>query len=149
MTVENISWSISMKEFCRPWWGLNPRPPGLLLDGTSNWAIEASTNLVWYWNSYNDVIFFFFFFFHIVLYINKQHDHLNKKGPISKTISNNYIKRNFLLQLTSFQCHLLLLIGRYIWLMRTVLPLGTVSVTHYILRKKTLSPPPEKHTTVM
>ena len=29
MTVENISWSISMKECCRLRWGLNPRPPGL------------------------------------------------------------------------------------------------------------------------
>ena len=29
MTVENISWSISKKECCRPRWGLNPRPPGL------------------------------------------------------------------------------------------------------------------------
>ena len=27
MTVENISWSISMKEWCRPRRGLNPRPP--------------------------------------------------------------------------------------------------------------------------
>ena len=24
MAVENISWSISTKECCRPWWGLNP-----------------------------------------------------------------------------------------------------------------------------
>ena len=30
MTVENISWSISTKECCRPRRGLNPRPPGLL-----------------------------------------------------------------------------------------------------------------------
>ena len=30
MTVENIS--ISKKECCQPWWGLNPRPPGLQLD---------------------------------------------------------------------------------------------------------------------
>ena len=29
MTVENISWSISTKECCRPPWGSNPRPPGL------------------------------------------------------------------------------------------------------------------------
>ena len=28
MTVENISWSISTKECCRPRRGLNPRPPG-------------------------------------------------------------------------------------------------------------------------
>ena len=41
MTVENISWSISTKECCRPRRGLNPRPPGLQLDGASNWAIEA------------------------------------------------------------------------------------------------------------
>ena len=32
MTVENISWSISMKECCRPRRGSNPRPPGLQLD---------------------------------------------------------------------------------------------------------------------
>ena len=39
MTVENISWSISTKECCRPqgWGGLNPRPPGLQSDGASNW----------------------------------------------------------------------------------------------------------------
>ena len=41
MTVENISWSISTKECCRPRWGLNPRPPGLQSDGASNWATEA------------------------------------------------------------------------------------------------------------
>ena len=41
MTVENISWSISTKECCRPRRGLNPRPPGLQSDGTSNWATEA------------------------------------------------------------------------------------------------------------
>ena len=27
MIIENISWSISMKECCRIPWGLNPRPP--------------------------------------------------------------------------------------------------------------------------
>ena len=32
MTVENISWSISTKECCRPRRGLNPRPPGLQSD---------------------------------------------------------------------------------------------------------------------
>ena len=41
MTVENISQSISTKECCRPWRGLNPRPPGLQSDGASNWATEA------------------------------------------------------------------------------------------------------------
>ena len=41
MTVENISRWISMKECCRPWWGLNPPPPGLQSDGTSNWATET------------------------------------------------------------------------------------------------------------
>ena len=41
MTVENISWSISMKECCRPRRGLNPRPPGHQSDGASNWATEA------------------------------------------------------------------------------------------------------------
>ena len=40
MTVENISWSISTKECCRPRRGLNPRPPGLQSDGASNWATE-------------------------------------------------------------------------------------------------------------
>ena len=43
MTVENISWSISTKECCRPRLGLNPRPPGLQSDGASNWATEATT----------------------------------------------------------------------------------------------------------
>ena len=38
MTVENISWSISTKEYCRPRRELNPRPPGLQSDGASNWA---------------------------------------------------------------------------------------------------------------
>ena len=41
MIVENISWSISTKECCRPQRGLNPRPPGLQSDGASNWATEA------------------------------------------------------------------------------------------------------------
>ena len=41
MTVENISWSISTNECCRPRRGLNPRPPGLQSDGASNWATEA------------------------------------------------------------------------------------------------------------
>ena len=41
MTVENISWSTSTKECCRPRRGLNPRPPGLQSDGASNWATEA------------------------------------------------------------------------------------------------------------
>ena len=41
MTVENISWSISTKECCRPRRGLNPRPPDLQSDGASNWATEA------------------------------------------------------------------------------------------------------------
>ena len=41
MTVENISRSISKKACCRPRRRLNPRPPGLQLDGASNWATEA------------------------------------------------------------------------------------------------------------
>ena len=45
MTVQNISWSISTKECCRPRRGLNLWPPGLQLDSTSNWATEANT--VW------------------------------------------------------------------------------------------------------
>ena len=46
MTVENISWSISTKECCRPrgGGGLNPRPPGLQSDGASNWATEAGNS---------------------------------------------------------------------------------------------------------
>ena len=43
MTIENISWSISTKECCRPRQGLNPRPPGLQLDSASNWATEAGS----------------------------------------------------------------------------------------------------------
>ena len=43
MTVENISWSTSTKECCRPRQGLNPRPPGLQSDGASNWATEAGS----------------------------------------------------------------------------------------------------------
>ena len=43
MTIENISWSISTKECCRPRQGLNPRPPGLQSDGASNWATEAGS----------------------------------------------------------------------------------------------------------
>ena len=41
MTVENISWSVSTKECCRPRRGLNPRPPGLQSDGAFNWATKA------------------------------------------------------------------------------------------------------------
>ena len=41
MTVENISWSISTKECCRPRRGLNQRPPSLQSDGASNWATKA------------------------------------------------------------------------------------------------------------
>ena len=41
MTVENISWSISTKECCRPRRGLNPWPPGLQSDGASNRATET------------------------------------------------------------------------------------------------------------
>ena len=41
ITAQNISWSISTKECCRPRRGLNPRPPGLQSDGASNWATEA------------------------------------------------------------------------------------------------------------
>ena len=46
MTVENISWSISTKECCRPRRGLNPRPLGLQSDGASNWATEAGRRLL-------------------------------------------------------------------------------------------------------
>ena len=46
MTVENISWSISTKECCRPRRGLNPRPLGLQSDGASNWATEAGQSTV-------------------------------------------------------------------------------------------------------
>ena len=49
MTVENISWSISTKECCRPRRGLNPRPPGLQSDGASNWATEAPKVFVHAW----------------------------------------------------------------------------------------------------
>ena len=42
MAVENISWSISTKECCRPRRrGLNLRPPGLQSDGASNWATKG------------------------------------------------------------------------------------------------------------
>ena len=44
MIVENISWSISMKECCQPRRGLIPQPPGLQSDGASNWATEATKN---------------------------------------------------------------------------------------------------------
>ena len=44
VTVENISWSITTKECCRPRRGLNPRPPGLQSDGASNWATEAGSS---------------------------------------------------------------------------------------------------------
>ena len=48
MTVENISWSVSTKEYCRPRRGLNPRPPGLQSDGASNWATEAGPRIEWF-----------------------------------------------------------------------------------------------------
>ena len=53
MTVENISWSISTKECCRPRRGLNPRPPGLQSDGTSNWATEAGNHCKRKWHKYS------------------------------------------------------------------------------------------------
>ena len=46
MTLENISWSISTKECCRPRRGLNPRPPGLQSDGAPNWATEAGLTVL-------------------------------------------------------------------------------------------------------
>ena len=46
MTIKNISWSISMKECCRPPRGLNPKPPGLQSDGASNWATEAGWDII-------------------------------------------------------------------------------------------------------
>ena len=60
MTVENISWSISTKECCRPQLGLKPRPPGLQSDGASNWATEAGAqnlrskhaDITWYRHAY-------------------------------------------------------------------------------------------------
>ena len=47
MTVENISWSVSTKECCRPRRGLNPRPPGLQSDGAFNWATEGGLHFRW------------------------------------------------------------------------------------------------------
>ena len=46
MTVENISWSISTKECCRPRRGFNPRPPVLQSDDASNWATEAGIDKI-------------------------------------------------------------------------------------------------------
>ena len=48
MTVENISWSISTKECCRPRRGSNLQPPGLQSDGASNWATEAGSSTIQY-----------------------------------------------------------------------------------------------------
>ena len=53
MTVENISWSISTKECCRPRRGLNLRPPGLQSEGTSNWATEAGNHCKRKWHKYS------------------------------------------------------------------------------------------------
>ena len=47
LTVENISWSLSTKECCRPRRGLNPRPPDLQSDGAANWATEAGIHPVY------------------------------------------------------------------------------------------------------
>ena len=55
MTVEYISWSISMKECCRPRRGLNLRPPGLQLDGASNWATEAGWPFSFYAPNFKEV----------------------------------------------------------------------------------------------
>ena len=65
MTVENISWSISMKECWLPRRGLNPRPPGLQSDGASNWATEAGAVCVCYF-----FLCFFFFFFNCLQLTN-------------------------------------------------------------------------------
>ena len=62
MTVENISWSISTKECCRPRRGLNPRPPGLQSDGASNWATEDGlwkTDPFIYFIVWNDDLFIY------------------------------------------------------------------------------------------
>ena len=57
LTVENISWSNSTKECCRPRRGLNPRPPGLQSDGTSKWATEAGLDaLIKYWVQFVEAI---------------------------------------------------------------------------------------------
>ena len=50
MTIENISWSISTKERCRPRRGLNPGPPGLQSDGPSSGATEAG-EIMRYWDN--------------------------------------------------------------------------------------------------
>ena len=46
MTVENISWSISTKECCRPRRGSNPRPPGLQLDAHPTEPLRPAGHVV-------------------------------------------------------------------------------------------------------
>ena len=56
MTVENISWSISMEECCQTWRGLNPRPPYLQSDAKptepprpgNGWCISSGINWPYY-----------------------------------------------------------------------------------------------------
>ena len=95
LTTENISWSISTKECCRPRRGLNPRPPGLQSDDASNWVIEAGnhwlidiseTKLWKFWpipyttfdvgkTAFFLFFFFFFFFFFFRLTFHSKCEH--------------------------------------------------------------------------
>ena len=45
MTVENISWSISTKDCCRPRLGLNPQPPGLQSDRVNKYCVWSGSVL--------------------------------------------------------------------------------------------------------
>ena len=92
MTVENISWSISTKECCRPRRGLNPRPPGLQSDGASNWATEAGSDQ----SCLAQVVHYLFLpwklpWIILAYYGNQQQQ--KKKKKKKKAINNTQIRR--------------------------------------------------------
>ena len=57
MTVENISWSISTNECCRPRRGLNPRPPGRQSEAHPNEPrgrqVLRSRHPIWFYSNTN------------------------------------------------------------------------------------------------
>ena len=56
MTIENISWSISTKECCRPQWGSNLRPAGLQSDAHQSEPLRPACSHIetmegWQWKA--------------------------------------------------------------------------------------------------
>ena len=102
MTVENISWSISTKECCRPRRGLNPQPTGLQLDGASNWATKAGYILLWTSGKFRCIV---------SLFLQKNQDFINPKMP-GKLASENVVCLCHLLNILSNFSNLFLHTGK-------------------------------------